>query len=246
MNRCFPFLRMLRRQAAGLAVAGLPWVALAQAPVGPAALAPELGQRITELAQGGARQLASAPARVEVQVGQLDPRLQLAPCARIEPYLPPQATLWGRTRVGLRCAEGPKRWNVSLPVTVRVWAPALVAAADLPAGTVLNERHLSLAEVDLAAAPGVVLTRTPLALGRTLQRGLAAGDALRQADLKARQWFAAGETVRVVAAGPGWRVVSEGQALGAGLEGQSVRVRMDNGKMLQARPVADRQVEVML
>jgi flagellar basal body P-ring formation protein FlgA len=246
MTRCSPLLHMLRRQAAGLALAGLPWAALGQGPAAPAALAPELGQRITELAQGGARQLAAAAARVEVQVGQLDPRLQLAPCARIEPYLPPQATLWGRTRVGLRCTEGPKRWNVSLPVTVRVWAPALVATADLPAGTVLTEQHLGLAEVDLAAAPGVVLTRTPLALGRTLQRGLAAGDALRQADLKARQWFAAGETVRVVAAGPGWRVVSEGQALGAGLEGQPVRVRMDNGKMLQARPVADRQVEVML
>lgn len=246
MNRCSLPLRLLGRLAAGLAVAAGPGLVLAQWPTPPTALAPELGQRITELAQGGARQLASAAARVEVQVGQLDPRLQLAPCTRIEPYLPPQATLWGRTRVGLRCLEGAKRWNVSLPVTVKVWAPALVATADLPAGTVLNEQHLSLAEVDLAAAPGVVLTRTPLALGRTLQRGLAAGDALRQADLKARQWFAAGETVRVVAAGPGWRVVSEGQALGAGLEGQSVRVRMDNGKLLQARPVADRQVEVML
>ena len=41
--------------------------------------------------------------RVDVRVGQLDPRLQLQSCARIEPYLPPGTRLWGRTSIGVRC-----------------------------------------------------------------------------------------------------------------------------------------------
>lgn len=206
----------------------------------------ELGQQIAEMTRDGARLLSPGAARIEVVVGELDPRLQLAPCERIEPYLPPQATVWGRTRVGLRCLQGPKRWNVSLPVTVKVWAPALVARMALPAGTVLEAQHLDLAEVDLAAAPGEVLRQSPQAIGRTLQRGLPAGEAVRLQDLKARQWFASGDTVRVTASGPGWSVVSEGQALAAGIEGTPVRVRLENGRLVQTRPVADRQVEIVL
>ena len=56
----------------------------------------------------------------------------------------------------------------------------------------------------------------------------------------------AGERVLVIASGPGWRVVTDGQALGAGMEGSPVRVRVDSGRMLQGRAVADRQVEVLL
>ncbi|MEY8879139.1 MAG: flagellar biosynthesis protein FlgA, partial [Leptothrix sp. (in: b-proteobacteria)] len=62
----------------------------------------------------------SAAPRVEVSTGQLDPRLHLAPCQKIEPYVPAGQRLWGRTRVGLRCTAGPVRWNVYLPVTVQV------------------------------------------------------------------------------------------------------------------------------
>ncbi|UUX97548.1 flagellar basal body P-ring formation chaperone FlgA [Aquabacterium sp. J223] len=185
-------------------------------------------------------------ARVEVVVGALDPRLTLAPCARVSPYLPAGSRAWGRTRVGLRCDEGPVRWNVYLPVTVRVWARALVAANPLPAHQPLTESDLREAEVDLAAAPSPALRHRAALLGRSLQRPLAAGDTLRQADLKARQWFAAGDTVSVLAVGGGYTVRGEGQALSAGWEGQPVRVRTEGGRVINGRAVAERQVEVAL
>src|SRR5437867_13048141 len=43
---------------------------------------------------------------VEISVGEPDPRLTLAPCARYEPFLPPGARLIGRTSLGVRCVEG--------------------------------------------------------------------------------------------------------------------------------------------
>jgi len=64
-----------------------------------------------------------AKLRPEIVVGQLDSRLRLAPCQRVEPFLPEGTRLWGRTRVGLRCAEGPTRWTVFLPITVKAWGP---------------------------------------------------------------------------------------------------------------------------
>ena len=206
-------------------------------------------QQVETLARSGASAATAAPAqgvRVDVKVGKLDPRLKLAPCVHIDPYMPPGLPLWGATRMGLRCTQGAKLWNVSIPIQVSVYAQATVLKTALAAGTVLDGSQLAQAEVDIAAAPGAAVSDPLLAVGRTLGRSVQAGATLRQSDLKARQFFAAGETVRVTALGPGWQVVTEGQAVGAGIEGQSVHVRTESGRLLTARPTADRQVEVTL
>ena len=207
-------------------------------------------QKVESLARSGASAATAAEqargVRVEVKVGKLDPRLKLAPCQHIDTYLPPGLPIWGSTRVGLRCTQGAKLWNVSIPIQVSVYAQATVLKTALAAGTVLDGGQLAQAEVDIAAAPGAAVSDPMLAIGRTLGRSVAAGATLRQSDLKARQFFAAGETVRVTALGPGWQVVTEGQAVGAGIEGQPVHVRTEGGRLLTARPSGDRQVEVAL
>ncbi len=184
--------------------------------------------------------------RVEVVVGGLPAHLKLAPCAQVQPYLPAGTRPLGRSRIGLRCAQGTARWNVSVPVAVRLWTPSLVAAGALPAGTVLEARHLSTAEVDLAERGDPVIASSDAAVGRTLQRSLAAGDALRLTDLKSRLLFAAGDTVRIVAVGPGYAVSSEGQAMGPGLEGRSARVRTDSGRIVTGTVTGERRVELPL
>ncbi len=196
---------------------------------------------VTQLNQG-----LGSSARVMVELGQADPRLRLAPCQRAEPYLLPGLRLWGRSRIGLRCVEGPTRWNVTLPLTVHVIAPALVATGPLDAGTPLAAEHLRLAEVDLAAEPGAVYTDTAALVGRTLARPLQAGEALRTDRLRQRQWFAAGAQVKVIARGDGFAIAGEGQALGQGIEGQDVRVRFENGRTVTGRAIGEREVEVLL
>lgn len=186
------------------------------------------------------------PPRVEVVLGRLDPRLRLAPCQQILPYLPAGTRPLGNTRMGLRCARGPTAWNVSLPIAVKVWAPSLVASTALPAGTVLERRHLTSAEVDLAERVDPTIAVPEAALGRTLARGLAAGEALRRTDLKTRLWFSAGDTVRIVAVGPGYAISSEGQAMGPGLEGQSARVRTESGRIVSGIAAGERRIEVAL
>lgn len=237
--------RAAARGLGALALLGAAVVAWGQGVGGDAEIA-AFGAQVQQMARDSAGRAGLRDARIEVEVGNLDPRLKLAPCQRIEPYLPPGLPVWGRTRVGLKCMQGPKAWNVTLPVTVHVYARSLVIQGALPAGTTLAPEHFTEAEVDLAAAPGLPIGQPGLAVGRTLARPVAAGSALRPADLKARQFFAAGETVRVVAVGPGWQVVTEAEAMNPGLEGQTVRVRTGSGRLLQGRPVGDRQVEVAL
>ncbi len=185
-------------------------------------------------------------ARVEVEVGTLDPRLHLAPCDEVQPYLPPNARMWGRTRIGVRCLRGPTRWNVFLPVTVKVFAKALVATRTLPVGSTLVEGDLAQAEVDLAEEAAAALMRPEQAVGRTLARPMDAGRSVRSTHLLPRQWFAAGDTVQVVAQGRGFSISGEGQALTPGNEGQPARIRTESGRILTAEPVGERRAEVKL
>ena len=228
---------------------GAPQPTATTAAAAPSAIDPAFAEQLQRLATDSAQAVladGTPPVRIAVELGQLDPRLQLAPCAQIQPYLPAGTRPLGRTRIGLRCVDGQARWNVFLPVTVRLFAQALVTTAPLPMGTVLQASHFTLAEVDLAERPDPAFTTTPPVLGRTLARPLGAGDALRRNDLKPRQYFQAGDLVRVVAVGQGYAVSAEGQALSHGIEGQPARVRTESGRIVTGVPAGDRRVELAL
>ncbi|MEO8310141.1 MAG: flagellar basal body P-ring formation chaperone FlgA [Caldimonas sp.] len=226
--------------ACGLLAAALPANADDAAP----ALAAGLVDQVRSLALGQAA--VPSATRVEVVVGQLDPRLHLAPCERIEPYLPPNVRLWGKSRIGLRCKEGRTAWNVYLPIVVKVWGRALVVPAGATAGSVLAETDLDEAEVDLAEEFTPVFFDRKLVVGRTLVQGLRPGQAVRQAHIKSRQWFAAGETVKVVAIGEGFALEGTGQALTNGIEGQPARVRTEGGRVVTGVPAGERRLELTL
>jgi flagella basal body P-ring formation protein FlgA len=245
-------LRAWRRGVAVLAAVLAAPLALAQAtPPGTAGSGLDSGleQQVRQLAFDGSH--AGTPGtpgapRVEVEVGQLDPRLRLAPCAQVQPYIPDGVRLWGKSRIGLRCQQGAVRWNVYLPITVKVFGTALVATGALSSGSVLTAADLTPAEVDLAEDNSAPVANPELAVGRTLARALKPGQSLRQSSLRARQWFSAGETVTVLAQGDGFSVAGEAQALNPGIEGQPVRVRTESGRVLTGQPVGERRVELGL
>lgn len=231
----------------GLVAAALALLAasVAAQPAAPSLDAATL-ERATQLMVKAAAIAAPAGARVSASAGTLDPRLRLAACERVEAQLAPGAPNWGRTRVGLRCVQGPSAWNIYLPIQVSVMAPGLVATAALPAGTVIQPGHLVPSEVDWGADASPALSDAATAVGRTLLRPLGNGQALFSGQLKQRQWFAAGDTVRIVARGNGFSISGEGVALSNGLEGQAARVRTDNGRVLSGYAVAERRLEVAL
>ncbi len=202
-------------------------------------------RQVQDLAMAGMAQDGNA-ARIEVQVGELDHRLRLAPCQRVEPHLLAGTRLWGRTRIGLRCVEGPVAWNVYLPITVKVYGIALAASGPMAAGRVLTDADVSQVEVDLAEDPSPAVADPGLAVGRVLARSVNAGESLRESDLRARQWFAAGATVLVKAGGQGFSVTARGRALTPGVEGRPVRVRTESGRILTGQATGEGLVEMLL
>ena len=246
MAPAFPSLFTAGRAAlAALACAGVAGLAQAQAVADPAADLPALTQRWLDDAIARS-QPAGLPLRMEVSIGALDTRLRLAPCARVEPYLPAGSRLWGRTRLGLRCVEGQVAWNVFLPVTVKAWGPAWVLTGNVASGAVLTANDAAEAEVDWAADAASIVANPDQWVGQIASRPLVAGQALRQTMVRAPSIFKAGAQVRVMAQGPGYAVTSAGQALTAGAVGQTVRIRMDNGRTISGIVNENGTVDVTL
>ena len=175
----------------------------------------------------------NTPLRPEVVIGSLDSRLQLAPCGRIEPYLPKGTQLWGRTRIGLKCVEGPVAWNVFLPVTVKAWGPAWVLKKTVQANAILQagdaERQ---SEVDWADARSPIIALPEQWQGMQAAFTLLPGQAIRQHAVKPPQAFAVGSEVKVVTSGIGFEMSATGQAMSTGLVGQQARVKLSNGKVV--------------
>ena len=180
--------------------------------------------------------------RLEVQVGQLDTRLSLSPCEKVEPFLPAGTVLWGRSRIGLRCASPDARWQVFMPITIKAYGQALTLVSNLPAGTVLTADHVQEAEVDWAANASPIVLASQDWLGKSLSRNLSTGEALRASMLRAAPAFAAGTKVKLLLKAPGFELASEGQSLSPGKLGEQVRVRLDNGRIVTGKVMDERTV----
>lgn len=229
--------------AAALAAAGLSGAVAAQ-PTQDIQVITDQAQRWLE--QTVAHVPVAPGVRRQIVVGAPDARLQLAACERLEPFLPPGVQLWGSTRLGVRCLQGPKRWSVFLPVQVQAWGPAWVLKGQVLPGQVLDAQDALRSEVDWAQAHSAVLTETADWVGKTATRLLGPGQALRQDMVRAAQVFAAGAQVRVVAQGSGFAITTQGWAVSPGVVGETARVRTDNGRVLTGLVQGDGSVRLAI
>ena len=210
------------------------------------ALAPAWGQDSTqamhEFVQNELGTIDGA-SRVDISVGQADPKLRLAPCERAEPFLRSGTRLWGRSFVGLRCASGAK-WTISVPVQVRVYGAALVATRPLPAGQPISETDVRSEEVEWTReAQGVARDLAELQR-RVPTRPIEAGQPIALALLSETPAVGQGDAVKLVGRGNGFSITTDAVALAAAAVGQPVRVRVESGKILTGTAREGRIVEV--
>lgn len=188
---------------------------------------------------------AGLPGRVEVKIGRLDDRLQLAPCAQVEPYVPGNARLWGKTQIGLRCTSG-AAWNVFLPIEVKVFGHALVAARPIAFGQPFGPDDVQLTEVELSREPSGAVADAQTLEGKTSTRAIAPGQVIRHEHFRAPPAVGAGDTVRLIYKGAGFSVSASGRSLGAAADGMPVRVQTESGRVVQGTARTGRVVEMQL
>jgi flagella basal body P-ring formation protein FlgA len=208
----------------------------------PASGTESLPQFVQREAAASAAQLG-ANVRLEVSIGALPSGMQLAPCARIEPFVPSGVRLWGRTHVGMRCMQG-ANWSVLMPVTVKIFGPALVAVRPLAAQQAIAPDDVRLAEAEWTREPQGVATDPAQIDNRVLTRPLGVGQPVPLAALRAPLAVGQGDPVKVLGQGRGFTIQTDGIALAAAQEGQPVRVRTESGRILTGIARVGRSVEV--
>jgi flagella basal body P-ring formation protein FlgA len=208
------------------------------------ALAADLQEQVRVFAlREAAAAAGGAQSRIEVAVGSVDARPALAPCARTEAFVPRGVRLWGRAFVGVRCLSGAS-WSLHVPVSVRIYGPALVAARPLAAGLPVQAEDVKTAEVEWTREPGGVVSTPEQLEGRVLARPVGTGQPIALAALRAPQVVGQGEPVRLVGRGAGFAITAEGIALASAIDGASVRVRTESGRIVTGTARAGRIVEV--
>ncbi len=187
---------------------------------------------------------AQLPASSRVHVSPPDARLQLPACPRPEVMLPAShQPLRGQLYVGVRCHQ-PQPWTVYLSVLIEEARTYYLAKTALPAGHQLQAQDLTTRQALGEELPPGAVTDEKQWQGRSLTTAVAAGAPLRLQWLRSVNVISAGQNVKLVYMGAGFRIDSEGRALGNAAAGQTVQVRVTSGQVVSGKAQVGGWVEL--
>jgi len=185
------------------------------------------------------------PARHEIQVSPLDPRLRLAACDNdLTQSLESPAQPVGRVTVRVSC-EGSTPWTVFVPAQVRIFRPVAVLKIPLKRDNIIGPADIAMIEQDVGLLNRGYISDPAQAIGKKLTRPLQADQVLTPAHLQVAESVKRGDQVVIAARGGGINVRMQGEALSGGTLGQQISVRnLSSQRVIRARVVGPGQVEV--
>lgn len=188
-------------------------------------------------------QSAGLPGQVNISVGAIDPRMQLAACAEPQAFLMPGARAWGKTTVGVRCVA-PSAWTIYVQASVSVIGEYLASAVPLAQGQNIEASQLVRLKGDLTMLPAGIATELTQVVGRSANISLPPGTPLRLDTLRSKPVVQSGQLVRLITSGNGFSVSAEARAMSTAGDGQVVQVRTAGGQQITGIAKAGGMVEV--
>lgn len=181
----------------------------------------------------------------EVTAGNLDSRARLQRCdGALEAFLPANRPIRQRTSVGVRCL-GSQPWKVYLPVSVKAWAPVLVATRPLPAGTPLSASDVTTREHDIAALGYGYVGTLETPGGYRSRISIAQGAVITPRMVESAVMIKKGQRVRLTRATGPIQISMAGEAVSNATLGERIRVRNSNsGRIIEGRVAGAETVEI--
>ncbi|MEY3202690.1 MAG: hypothetical protein RIR70_2240 [Pseudomonadota bacterium] len=155
-----------------------------------------------------------------------------------------QPRLRGKVWFRVHCSQ--PLWSAMVVTKISLPGEYWVAERFLPVGTVLVAGDLKQAAADLAMLPDDLVRSEEEALGRVLVRAAPAGRPVLLNALRENAVVKAGEKVRINIQGSGFVVAGEAVALSNGAAGETVKLKLRDGRQLQGRVVKPGLVETNL
>lgn len=179
-----------------------------------------------------------------INIGKIDPRLNLNACTQLEPFLPLGSRIWGKTTAGVRCVT-PTKWTIYLQVEVKITSDYIVTATEITKGQQINASNLTKLKGDLSFLPSTVITDETQAIGKISSIFLSSGIPLRMDALRNQNAVQQGQIVKLISNGPNFQVATEGRVLTNASEGQAVQVRTLSGQIISGTAKLGGIVEVI-
>jgi flagella basal body P-ring formation protein FlgA len=177
--------------------------------------------------------------RVEVKVGNLDPRLMLPACPQpLTLSLNDPTNSGGQLTVQTRC-EATQRWSIYVPAQVALFRPLAVAGRQLERGDVISESDITIEVVNVSQLRQGYVIEPDNIIGRELQRPLNKGEAFRSAILEAPMVIKRGDAVHIEMQAGAIAVNSTGVAMANGRVGQRIRVRNSQSDRIVSAEVVE-------
>lgn len=191
--------------------------------------------------------LNSGASKVEVKVGGLDPRLDLAKCDQALAFkLQDLSGNGGNINVQLSC-PGLSRWTILVPTQAIVYRPMAVASRNLQRGELVSDSDIEVSVLDASQYRQGYTSNPEDIVGKEIKHPLSKGDAFRESLLDAPLAIRRGDEVSVEALAGSIRVDTTGTAVSDGRIGQKIRVKNNqSAKILSATVIGAGKVQSIL
>ncbi len=187
------------------------------------------------------QQTNGLPGKVAFNVNEIDRRIALRPCSRIEAFLPAGSQLIGRVSIGVRCRE-PNGWSIFIPVQIKITRELLISSKPLTMGQIVHEEDLARQTTETTQNIG--LTDVRQVIGKVLRYSIAAGYTLREDMLRAPFSVKQGQSVKMSVQGGGFSLSSTGVALNNASEGETVQIRTSSGRVVSGIAAEEGEVHI--
>ena len=180
------------------------------------------------------------------EVDFLDPSMNLPSCqgGSIEVLSALNVRLWGRSLVQVRCLKA--AWLYNIPLMIRVYGDYVVSTRYLQPGNRLSSSDMRIINGDLTSVPDDVIRTPKEADDRVLTRPIQMGMPIGLNDLRETAVIKVGDPVTILLKGRDFQVTGSGTAQTQGMINDMVRVRLNDGQVLQGKVIRPGVVEMTL
>jgi flagellar basal body P-ring formation protein FlgA len=172
---------------------------------------------------------------VEIEVGEIDSRLHFPACPALDVAVPTVDAAALTARVS--CAQPP--WTLYVPVHIRAWGQAVVAATNLAPNTKLSATDLTLARVDVFTTNGAYLTDPSQAEGKILRANIRAGSPIMTSLLDLPVIVRRGQSVLLSLSDSAINIKTNVVAMEDGRAGDSILVQNPDSKKTVRATISD-------
>jgi len=146
--------------------------------------------------------------------------------------IPFKVTIWTGDRVAKKMV---------VPATIEVWSEVFLASKPLGRGEPITKDNVKAVKINLARAPSNAIVSMDQALGRRVNRSIAANSILRRDQIEMPPVVRRGDLVQVVAQSKAIRVSVKGIAKQNGGVGEHIKVQNVRSKKIIHAMVIDNQ-----